>query len=565
MPEHFLTYHNFEETMIAICCAIVAGRALRLFASRQSGIDEEQKSRFLLVGAAFVILALSSLIHALIHALDFDLNLLYQTLLGYCLGFLTLIIAISTDQPRARRIIPLLYLPLLLLLAPDVHQQFPLFGEFRPLVWISVAYLSGVICMLFVAIFYRTKDRHALLSAIGFLFIFTSSIFLFFPSAIGTPMWLHGHLFRPVGFIVLLFGMNAGVFRKLDGSILYRALTAFSLLAAIPLLVIGTVIFYEIANPLDLEGRRFLVFVLMLVTFVSALVFGMGMIIRLIRPILFLKESVDRLVDERFSKKIEINGNDEIGELSRAFNKMVARLNVAIEEQERYCRLAATGELAATLAHELKNPLNAIGGAASYIGRNYKGQIIEEFTTIISEEVSRINKLATNLLCFAKPLNYESEPNDINKIAQETVSLLNNEAVEQGIRLQLRSAADRTIVNCDYNQVKQVLINLIINAFDAIEGPGEVTVSIAGAHDQVTVTVKDTGSGIRPAGIKNIFNPFFTTKTRGTGLGLAISKKIAREHGGDLIVESVYGKGSEFTLSLPGRSAENVVSNPYCR
>jgi signal transduction histidine kinase len=357
--------------------------------------------------------------------------------------------------------------------------------------------------------------------------------------------------------VVLLFSMNRYTFGRLNGSVLYRALTAFSLLAAIPLLVFGTVVFYEHLNPLGVEGRQLLVFILMLTTLVSALIFGMGMTIRLVRPILHLKESVDRISDEGFSQGIAIDNNDEIGELAQAFNEMVVRLGNAIEEQERYCRLAATGELAATLAHELKNPLNAIGGAASYIGKNYKGQIIEEFTKVISDEVLRINKLATNLLCFAKPLIYEAGQNDINKVVRETVCLLSKEALEQQIRLTAELGEDLPLIICDYNQIKQVLINLIINAFDAIDGKGDVTVSTSSSRDKIAIVVKDSGSGIKPNDLKHIFNPFFTTKTRGTGLGLAISKRIAYEHGGDLTVESTYGAGSEFTILLPRRSPKH--------
>jgi signal transduction histidine kinase len=549
MHENFLiTYHNAEEVLIALCSLVIAVRAFRF------RTDAERKSRIFLVGSAFVVLALSSFIHALIHALHFDENLLYQTLLGYCFGFLLLIVAISAERPQNKRALPALYLLLLFFLIPDIYRRFPAFGEMRPLIWISIVYLSGVICMLYLAAGHRTGDRHFLFSAGGFALIFISSIFLFFPSAIGAPMWFYGHLLRPVGFLVLLFGMSQVSFSKMSGSILYRAVTAFSLLAAIPFLFFGSVLFYEAIYPIDAEGKRFLVFLLMLAALISALIFGMGMTIRLIRPILQLKESVNTLAVGGFDKKIAIQSNDEIGELSQAFNSMSFRLSLAIEEQEKYCRLAATGELAATLAHELKNPLNAIGGAAAYIGKNYKGQLIEEFIGIISQEVTRINKLATNLLCFAKPLSIETKPNDLNQVMRETVCLLDKEAQEQNVRLSAHPAPDLPLVTCDHNQIKQVLINLIINAFAAVNGRGEVTIATGILPDLVTVTVRDNGTGIKAEDLKQIFNPFFTTRTRGTGLGLAISQKIAREHGGDLTVATVYGQGSEFTLTLPRRT-----------
>ena len=125
-----------------------------------------------------------------------------------------------------------------------------------------------------------------------------------------------------MGFIILLLAINRETFSSLGSSILYRTLTAFSLLAAVPLLLFGTAIFYEHINPLDLEGRRLLVFVLMLVCFAATLIFALGAIIRLVRPIMLLKDSVDRLVDEGFNKTIPVTGYDEIGELSNAFNEM---------------------------------------------------------------------------------------------------------------------------------------------------------------------------------------------------------------------------------------------------
>ncbi|MDF1577400.1 MAG: ATP-binding protein [Desulfobulbales bacterium] len=544
-----LDYHTGEEFLIALICLIIAGR----FALQHKGnppLTPGQENRAILFAASFLILGISSLFHAIIHLNHFNLNLLYQTLLGYCFGLLTFIVAISSENPGRKKIFLLFYLPLLAFLLPDIYEKFPIFARFRPLVWISVAYLSGLVCMLLFAAYYRTRKKDILWSAIGFVLVCVSSTFLFFPAPIGSRVWLHGHLFRPVGFIILLFSINRMTFASLGSSILFRALTAFSLLTAVPLLLFGTVIFYEDISPLNLEGRRILVFILMLISFAATLIFGLGLIIRLVRPILLLKDSVDRLVDEGFNKNIPVSGNDEIGELSNAFNEMVLKLGHAVDEQERLCRLAATGELAATLAHEIKNPLNAIGGAAGYIRKNYSGSLIEEFTGVISDEVSRINKLTGTLLGFAKPLNQEITRNDLNEIVRSTISLLGEEAKSHGIKITHTLDQSLPPVNCDQNQIKQVLINLMINAFDAIENDGEVALATFTNRGKTHLVVEDDGVGISPERAKYVFNPFYTTKTRGTGLGLAISKKIAREHQGDLVLQSTEGHGSTFTLIL---------------
>jgi signal transduction histidine kinase len=288
------------------------------------------------------------------------------------------------------------------------------------------------------------------------------------------------------------------------------------------------------------------------VAFAATLIFALGVIIRLVKPILLLKDSVSRLVDEGFNQSIPVVGHDEIGELSNAFNEMVQKLGHAIDEQERLCRLAATGELAATLAHEIKNPLNAISGAAVYIRKNYSGCLIEEFTGVISDESARINKLTTTLLGFVKPMVQERASTDLNEIVRSIVSLLSEEAKSNEITLTTQLDDNLPPVNCDLNQIKQILINLIINGFDAIEGRGEISISTCFQQNKILLAVKDNGMGIAFDKAEYVFNPFYTTKTRGTGLGLAISKKIAREHQGDLVLESVEGQGSKFTLILQG-------------
>lgn len=549
--DFFITYHNWEEFLITLVCISIAGRLFLASRNSSEPTTPEQKGRLFLVAAGFTILGFNSLLHAFIHAAGFDLNLLYKTLFGYCFGLITIIIAVSSSKPQNMKMVPLLYIPLLFLLVPGIFETLPLFGKFRPLVWISIAFLAGHVCILHVVAYYRIKRSQILFSAIGYLLICISAIFLFFPASIGSSTWLHGHLFRPIGFLILFFSINKDMYSLMGGSIIFRVLTSFSFLTAVPLIVFGTIVFYVNISAIDIQEQRLLIFLLMLAIFASVLIFGLGMILKLIHPILRLKESVDKLVDEGLNKYVKVESNDEIGELSNAFNEMVTKLSSAVEEQERLCRLAATGELAATLAHEIKNPLNAISGAASYIGKNYDGVLISEFTNIISDEVARINKLTGTLLGFARPVDLEKAPCNINKLICEIGALLDQEAEEQDISLNFSLNEEIPEIVCDSNQTKQILFNLIINAFDAIKGKGEVTITTENGEERVFVSVSDTGEGLSSESIKNIFNPFYTTKTRGTGLGLAISQKIARWHGGELTVASTLGKGCKFTLTLP--------------
>ncbi|MEJ2688946.1 MAG: ATP-binding protein [Deltaproteobacteria bacterium] len=546
-----ICYHELEELFIVLLCFIIA---LRTYKDHSLFSDNEKIERSRLFASGFLLLGVSSLIHLLIHVLNLNTNLLYQSLLGYCFSFLIIIASLSAETVHNKEWLPLAYFPLFLLLSPAINKDFPLFVQFRPVAWISVSYLAGVVCVLYCTVYYAVRNRRLLSVITGFFLICLSSSLLFFPAAIGSPVWLAGHALRPIGFLLVFFGIAFGEINILGGSILYRALTAFSLLAGLPLLIFGTLVFYENMSPINILDQQWILFLLLGVTLASALLFGLGMIIRLIRPILDLKEGVEHIVDAGLQKRIQVGSNDEIGELAESFNRMMGRLCNAIDEQERMCRLAATGELAATLAHEIKNPLNAIGGAASYIGRNYRGELIKEFIKIITDEVKRINQLTLTLLNFAKPLVPAPMPTDINKLVRETLFLMEQEANENSIAITSQFSEDLPPAFCDRNQIRQILLNLMINAFDAVqELNGAVTVETRKKDKAIHVLVRDNGKGIAKEMIREIFNPFFTTKTRGTGLGLAISKKIAKEHGGDLRVQSS-SRGTVFTLILQGAS-----------
>lgn len=251
---------------------------------------------------------------------------------------------------------------------------------------------------------------------------------------------------------------------------------------------------------------------------------------------------------------------DEIGELKEGFNIMVKnlcynlnRLEEANREKKRLDRFRSLGEMSARVAHEIKNPLNAIEGAATYISKNFRGELLSEFTGIIKEEVERLNKLTTGLLSFSKPVLPQKSLGDINELIEKTIQLLKDEMKNAGLLIE--PMLDRTIPNFyfDKGQIKQVLINLMVNAIEATPPEGRIILSSKKVNSIVSVHLKDTGIGIKNQDITNIFKPFYTTKTRGSGLGLAIAERIIRNHEGEISVESKEGEGTTFTLSLPFR------------
>lgn len=142
---------------------------------------------------------------------------------------------------------------------------------------------------------------------------------------------------------------------------------------------------------------------------------------------------------------------------------------------------------------------------------------------------------------------------DINKLVLETADFLGFECEGKDLAISTDLEKEMPEISLDHDQIRQVLINILINSFDAVGYVGEVRIKTSSENGNVAISVHDDGKGIDAAEMAKIFNPFFTTKTRGTGLGLAISKKIMKGHGGDLTVKSAPGEGSEFTMSLPIR------------
>lgn len=249
---------------------------------------------------------------------------------------------------------------------------------------------------------------------------------------------------------------------------------------------------------------------------------------------------------------------DEIGELIEVFNQMVGdlkhnlkKLEEANQENCRLERLSALGQMAATVAHEVKNPLNAIQGAASYLRKNFHGELLTEFLGIIEEEVTRLNEITTGFLGFSKPAPLNSSIAEINGVIKSTIELIRQEAIERNVEVVVDLDNRMPPFSFDYAQIKQALLNLFVNSLDATQPGGTLIVSTEAVDSTANITVKDTGAGIKKEDLGKIFKPFFTTKTRGSGLGLAIAERIVKEHNGYISVESEEGRGSTFRIALP--------------
>ncbi len=235
------------------------------------------------------------------------------------------------------------------------------------------------------------------------------------------------------------------------------------------------------------------------------------------------------------------------------------------EKMRERDRLAVLGEMSAGLAHEIRNPLGAIKGAAQYLDPTSVGEDAAEFLKIIIEETDRLNQVVNQFLDYARPYQIHRLPTDVNEVITHCLRVV--QAGLEGKRIQCASElqADLPQVESNSQLLTQVFLNLMTNAVDAMPDGGTLTVQTryrllspalrlrgtAERTGRIEIDIQDTGRGIPPESLQHIFVPFFTTKERGTGLGLAISQRIVEQHGGEIQVRSQFGKGSTFTIVLP--------------
>ncbi len=235
-----------------------------------------------------------------------------------------------------------------------------------------------------------------------------------------------------------------------------------------------------------------------------------------------------------------------------------------LEEQvQRTEKLAAVGRLAAGVAHEIRNPLSSIRGFAYLLGRGHGEKTPErEYADVMVREIDRINRVVTDLLNFSRPMTLEPEITMLPDLIDHVVSLVSADAKKHGVEIQIDCEPGIPRTTLDPNQITQALLNLMLNAINAIERGGAVDIRASTVDEGagVEIQVTDNGPGIDPDVQEKIFEPFYTTRERGTGLGLAMVRKIAENHDGTINVQSPPAEknsGTRFTLSL-----RNMKVNP---
>ena len=238
------------------------------------------------------------------------------------------------------------------------------------------------------------------------------------------------------------------------------------------------------------------------------------------------------------------------------------------EEVRRLDRLASLGTLAAGMAHEIKNPLSSIKTFTQLLPEKMDDkEFREDFLAIAQKEVDRIDYLINQLLSFARPSKPQFQKSDILKVMEETLAIIDNQIIKKKIKVTKEFQKDLPQVFVDERQIKQVFINIMVNAIQAMEDEGSLTLSTKANQQKMhrgeeaeflQILITDTGKGIPDDQLDKLFNPFFTTKHDGTGLGLAIVHRIIEEHHGFIEISSKLGKGTTFTINLP--MSEAVIS-----
>lgn len=283
------------------------------------------------------------------------------------------------------------------------------------------------------------------------------------------------------------------------------------------------------------------------------------------QPLVELSRTIERVRGGNLRVRVAFaERNDEIGRLGQNFNEMVRQLRESRDELQRVYltqmsraeHLATLGELAAGLAHEVRNPLAGISGAVDIIGRELPATspnrgIVDE----VQKEVRRIQSLLTELLDYARPKPFDIHPADLNATIDHCVQLARQQVASRPIEV-VFVARDLPPVAHDPFQIERLILNLLLNAFQAIKGEGKVEIEATTEENFARIRVCDTGSGISPEHLSSIFRPFFTTKRQGTGLGLSLSRRIVEQHGGRVNVQSTVGQGTEFLIWLPLASSE---------
>jgi len=320
----------------------------------------------------------------------------------------------------------------------------------------------------------------------------------------------------------------------------------------------------------DVRWKALSVFILITM---AGMVFaiGLGYIIadKISRPVQQLTRASVQVSQGNLSPEIGPISNSEIGVLQKTFQQMLASIQERDQRQKAESetkllqseKQASVGKLAGGVAHEINNPLTGIFTFTHMLlkRKDIPEEVRQDLETI-AQETERVRKIVKGLLDFSRQTELDREPTDINRLIRFTMSLVENQALIKGVSLSFEPGEGLPTITLDRNQMQSVFLNIIINALDATDPGGSITITSGigvstskPGQNGIEILCTDTGCGISPENLNKLFDPFFTTKDvgQGTGLGLSVSYGIVERHGGTIWVQSKVGKGSTFKVWLP--------------
>ena len=320
-----------------------------------------------------------------------------------------------------------------------------------------------------------------------------------------------------------------------------------------------------------------------LVVVLASLGFGVGYTI--VKPILALRREADTLRRDMLARSsgtlpeppaspepsVEIRTGDEIEDLARTFTAMrhtleesLHTIHVQHDELLRKEKLASVGQLLAALAHDLRNPLGVIRSSAQLVLEEQQPDAVkQEVTRYIIDEVDRLTHRINDFLRYARQKPPELKPTPAEDLVQSSLWQWKAQGGHEHITIKTHFDPDLLMLHVDPEQVKEALVNLLINAREAMSGFGALTIAVRSEQDgAITIEITDTGCGIAEANVIRIFEPFFTTKEYGTGLGLTNVKRLIQDNGGTISVHSEAGKGTRFTLRFPSEPLPSQLNYP---
>lgn len=350
------------------------------------------------------------------------------------------------------------------------------------------------------------------------------------------------------GFAAARTDSGRGVFQ-------YRAedtlrVASFAALSGMPWTVVMSGAVSEFAAPFSEVGRSTLL-LFILVAVGATMVFSVSLR-RATRSLEELTAATAVVGEGNFTPDLPPEGTDEIGRLTASFGTMVGRLREMMEEVRTSRQMAILGEFAAQLSHEIRNPLTSIKLNLQKLGRSADTIPRGAATSlgIALREVGRLDQVVRSVLELARQETGTREPGSVHETAREAVEVVADQARAQGVRLQMSLEASADEVMMSQVRIKGALLNLLLNALEAMPSGGELVVRSSSAAGVFRLTVSDTGPGVSAGERNSIFRPFATTKEGGTGLGLPLARRAIEEHGGSLSLEDSES-GAQFAITLP--------------